>query len=69
MFEENDRCIDISKGFQVGNSVKVILGSQMEQESIIQRINKGKQEVVISVAMFGTAVPVSVGLGVIEKIN
>ena len=65
----NNYCIDISKGFQVGDSVKVISGSLMGQESIIQRINKGRQEAVISVNMFGTAVPISVGLELIEKIH
>ena len=63
-----DRCIDISTGFKEGDSVKVISGSLMGQESIILRTNKGRQEAVISVAMFGTVVPVSVSLEVIEKV-
>jgi transcription antitermination factor NusG len=60
-------CIDISTGFKEGDSVKVISGALMGQESRILRINKGRQEAVISMAMFNTAIPVSVGLEVIEK--
>ena len=64
----NDHCIDISKGFKEGDYIKVISGSLMGQESLILRINKGRQEAVIVVEMFGTVVPVSVGLEIIEKI-
>ena len=64
-----DRCIDISKGFKEGDSVEVISGPLMGQESIILRMNKGRQEATISVAMFGTLVPVSVRLEVIEKLT
>ena len=62
-----EHCIDISKGFKEGDSIKVISGSLMGQESIILRINKGRQEAVIAVEMFGTVVSVSVGIEIIEK--
>ena len=67
VFGEN-RSIDISIGFKEGDSIKVISGSLMGQESIIVKINKNRHEAIISVNMFGTTVPVSVGLEVIEKI-
>ena len=65
----NDHCIDISKGFKEGDSVRVISGPLVGDESKIMRINKGRGEAVIAMNLFGTKVSVSVGLEVIEKIN
>jgi transcription antitermination factor NusG len=62
-----DKQIDISQGFKEGDSVKVISGALFGNEGIIQRINRGRQEVFIGVSMFGTIVSVSVGIEVIEK--
>lgn len=64
-----NRRIDISTGFKEGDSVRVISGLMMGQESIILNINKGRHGAVISVEMFGMVVLVSVGLEVMEKIN
>lgn len=62
-----DHCIDISIGFKEGDSVKVTSGALVGNESRILRINKNRHEAIIEVAMFGTKVPVSIGLDVIEK--
>ena len=64
----NNYCIDISKGFKEGDTVKIISGALMGHESMIMSINKGRKKAVIEVQMFGTIVAVSVGLEVIEKI-
>ena len=64
-----DKHINISQGFKEGDSVKVISGALVGNEGMIQRINKGRQEAVIGVSMFGTMVSVSVGIEVIEKTN
>ncbi len=65
----HDHCIDISTGFKEGDSVKIISGALVGSESKIVKINKNRNEAIIQVAMFGTLVPVSIGLEVIEKIN
>jgi transcriptional antiterminator NusG len=67
----DDRCIDISIGFQEGDAVRIVSGALMvlEQESRILRINKSRREAVISVEMFGQMITASVGLEVIEKIG
>ena len=65
----DDYNIDISTAFKEGDSIKVISGALVGSESRIVRINKNRNEAVIEVAMFGTVVPVSVGLDVVEKIS
>ena len=64
----NERKMDISVGFKEGDSVKVISGPLAGNESKIVRVNKSRNEAVISVPMFNSVVPVSVGIEVIEKI-
>ena len=65
----DERRIDISIGFQEGDSIRIVSGALAGNESKILRINKNRHEAVIGVSMFGTVVSVSVGLEVIEKIN
>jgi len=64
-----DRHIDISTGFKEGDSVKVLSGALVGNEGLIRRINKSRQEAILSVPMFNSLISVSVGLEVIEKIN
>ena len=65
----NDHCIDISKGFKEGDSLKVISRALVGNESKIMRINKARGEALIAMNLFGTEISVSVGLEVIERIS
>jgi transcriptional antiterminator NusG len=65
----NERKIDISIGFREGDSVRVISGPLKNNESKIVKINKNRNEAVISVPMLNDMIPVSVGIEFIEKIT
>ncbi|MCL2050941.1 MAG: antiterminator LoaP [Lachnospiraceae bacterium] len=62
-----DRCIDISTGYKEGDSVRIIEGSLVGQESKILRISKNKKDAIIALSIFGRIAEVSVGLDIIEK--
>lgn len=65
----SDHCIDISKGFKEGDSVRIITGALSGNESKILKVNRNRNEAVIEIEMFGSTVPVSVGLEVVERIT
>ena len=65
----NDYCIDISFGFQEGDSIRIETGSLTGYESKIIKINKGRREAIIALRMFGNIIPVSVGFEIIEKMT
>ena len=62
-----DHCIDISTGFREGDSVKIISGVLVGNESRLLRINRNRKEAIITLNMFGSPIEVSVGLELIEK--
>ena len=64
----NERKLDISVGFKEGDSVRIISGPLAGNESKIVRVNKSRNEAVVSVRMFNDVVPVSVGIEFMEKI-
>ncbi|MCL2717823.1 MAG: antiterminator LoaP [Lachnospiraceae bacterium] len=64
-----DKRIDISRGFNLGDTVKVISGALVSNEGMILRINKNQNEAVIRISMFGTVISVSVGLEIIEQLD
>ena len=64
----HDKHMDISIGYKEGDSVRVISGALVGNESKILSINKNRHEAVIGISMFGMNVSVSIGLEIIEKI-
>lgn len=59
--------IDMSTIYKEGDSIKVVSGPFVGQESRILKINRNRYEATIEVAMFNNKVPVIIGLDVIEK--
>lgn len=60
-------CIDISRGFKEGDSVKIVSGSLTGYESKITQINKNRGFAVIALDILGKIVETAVGLEIIEK--
>ena len=63
----NERCIEMSKGFIEGNKVIVSEGPLNGLEGIIKKANRHKMEAIIEVNMMGAVRCVTVGLEVIER--
>lgn len=61
-------CINISKGFRKGDSIKIISGSLTGYESKIIRINRNRRIAVVALDILGKIVETSIGLEIIGKI-
>lgn len=64
-----DYCINISTGFKEGDAIKIVSGALVGKESTILKINKNRSQATIAIGMFGTIVPATVGIELIEKVN
>ena len=64
----DDYCIDMSKGFIVGDKVVITEGPLMGYESRIKKVRASKQEAMIEMYIMGQLTDVKVGLEILKKV-
>ena len=63
----NDYCINMSKAFKEGDSIKITQGPLIGFEGSISKINKKQNIAIVNINMFCTTIPVTVGMHIIDN--